>query len=221
MLTLILKDGDHTQTLKLGQDEITIGRSKENTVVISNRKVSRKHAKIERIGATYQLTDLDSGNGTKLNGQKIDFQALKTGDEFKIGDALLTVQSMDDSADRVEVDGPVSEEEGLLTDDTPVSQGATEKVEIGGDELSLKDDDIRIESVEEDLLEEKPAAKPAPKAPPKPAPKPAPKDEIIKLPLGEDEDLLTAKTPAAGTPKAQPAKPSGPAKPAIRFRPKK
>lgn len=112
MLTLILKqgEGDEALTLKLEQDLITFGRSRENTVVIVNRKASRKHAKIERVGATYQLSDLDSGNGTRLNGKKIDFETLAPGHEIAIGDATITVKSIDEEADRIEMD----EEEDLL-----------------------------------------------------------------------------------------------------------
>ena len=80
MLTLILKEGGSPVTLKLEQDAINIGRSKDNEVVVKNIKASRRHARIERIGATYQITDLGSGNGTKVNGKKIDFQALNKGD---------------------------------------------------------------------------------------------------------------------------------------------
>lgn len=118
MLTLILKQGeeDEALTLRLEQDLVTLGRSKENTVVIVNRKASRKHAKIERVGATYQLTDLDSGNGTRLNGKKIDFEAINVGDTIGIGDATLVVKSMDEGPDRVELD----DSEDLLPEPKPV-----------------------------------------------------------------------------------------------------
>ncbi len=226
MLTLILKEGDATQTLKLSQEEITIGRSKENTVVLNNKKVSRKHAKIEQIGASYQVSDLDSGNGTKVNGQKISFpQALTPGDEIKVGDAVLSVKSIDEGDDRIELDDAVSEEEGLLAEETPVSKGATEKVMLD-EELTLKDDDIRIEQVEEDLLNAPtPVPQPAPRAasPAKPAPAKAPvpakppaaarpKDDIIKLPLDEPEPAKPAAPGKASAP--------APAKPGIRFRPR-
>lgn len=158
MLTLILKEGDQPRTLELSQDVITIGRSKQNTISLKNIKASRQHAKIERIGGTYQITDCGSGNGTKVNGEKIDFQTLGAGDEIKIGDATLTLKSIDDGVEGIDPES-----------DTPV--GDDIKIEIQeDDEIKLMDDERETE------LAVKPAPPPhkAAPAPPKPAPAPQP-----------------------------------------------
>lgn len=102
MITLVLKENGAAQTLKLTVDVISVGRAKDNTISIQDKKVSRLHAKIERIGATYQIRDLESGNGTKINGRRVDFQTLSEGDEIRIGDATLTVQSFDEDDDEGE-----------------------------------------------------------------------------------------------------------------------
>ena len=147
MLTLILKEGAAPVTLNLSDDVITLGRSKENNIVLKNIKSSRRHARIERIGATYQITDLGSGNGTKVNGKKIDFHTLEQGDEIKIGDALITLKSIDDSVD---------------ADD--------EKLEIVGEDVANKDTE-RISwseaetEVQAPAVKAKPAARPAPGKP--------------------------------------------------------
>jgi len=52
-------------------DEMTIGRSRENSVVIQDDSVSLKHAKIKRIAGSYFLFDLASDNGTYLNDKKL------------------------------------------------------------------------------------------------------------------------------------------------------
>lgn len=125
MLTLEITQGGKTDTLKLSQDEITLGRSRDNVVVIPDRKSSRKHARIERVGDAYQIFDLESGNGTRVNGSKVDFQALSVGDKIAIGAATMTVKSMDEEEpDRIEI----SEDDGgdLLPDDAPSSQSDTE-----------------------------------------------------------------------------------------------
>ena len=131
MLTLILKEGAGPVTLQLGDDVIAIGRSKDNNIILKNIKASRRHARIERIGATYQITDLGSGNGTKVNGKKIDFQALNKGDEIAIGDARITLKAIDDGPDAMDVD-----EEIKISDDTDDKldlvdepEGETEKIE--------------------------------------------------------------------------------------------
>jgi pSer/pThr/pTyr-binding forkhead associated (FHA) protein len=97
MLTFTLTEDGRSRTLKLSHDEITIGRSRDCVVVVRNIKASRQHAKIERTGGLYQVTDLGSGNGTRVNGEKISFHTLETGDEIKVGDAALKLVSIDDS----------------------------------------------------------------------------------------------------------------------------
>lgn len=174
MLTLILKEGSAPVTLQLEQDVIAIGRSKENQIVLKNIKASRRHARIERIGATYQITDLGSGNGTKVNGKKIDFQALNKGDEIAIGDARITLKAIDDGPDAM--DAP--DEEIKISDDTD-------------DKLDLVDEPEKMEwseaetEVQAPAVQAKPAAKPGLAKPgAKPAPAPAAKPGL-KRPLGK------------------------------------
>jgi len=190
MLNLILKEGASPVTFNLSEDVITIGRSKENNIVLKNIKSSRRHARIERIGATYQITDLGSGNGTKVNGSKIDFHTLKKGDEIKIGDAILTLKSIDDSVD-AEADATDSgdEEEIKIRDDSD-----DEKLEIVGEEVSDRDTEkISWSEAETEVqapsVKAKPAARPLAAKPglSKPAPgKPgaAPAKPLLKKPLG-------------------------------------
>jgi len=117
MITLILSQGKDSRPLHFEQDLITVGRSRESAISIQDRKISRQHAKIERIGATYQITDLDSGNGTRVNGQKVDFQVLNVGDQIKVGDALLDVRAIDEE--------PVgTESEAELLPDVPAAEAS-------------------------------------------------------------------------------------------------
>jgi predicted component of type VI protein secretion system len=116
MLKLTLNQDGESRTFALPHDLITIGRSAQNTITLPDRKVSRKHAKIERVGASYQITDLESGNGTKVNGEKVDFHALAKGDEIKIGDALLTIGGIDDEEPTKLDDNDLK----LAGDETPV-----------------------------------------------------------------------------------------------------
>lgn len=96
MITLILTQDGKSRPLHLEQSPITFGRSKENTVVLLNdKKISRKHAKIEKAGAVWKLSDLDSGNGTKVNGLRVDVHELAIEDQIKIGDAELVVRAIE------------------------------------------------------------------------------------------------------------------------------
>jgi pSer/pThr/pTyr-binding forkhead associated (FHA) protein len=74
MIKLILKLKDtQIEEYALDKDLINIGRAKESDIVIDNIAVSRKHAQIQRKeGGAYVLRDLNSSNGTLLNGVQID-----------------------------------------------------------------------------------------------------------------------------------------------------
>jgi len=186
MLTMTLKEGAAPVTLKLEQDVINIGRAKDNEIVVKNIKASRRHARIERIGATYQITDLGSGNGTKVNGKKIDFQAIKQGDEIAIGDARLTLKAIDDGVDAMDVEDEIK----LEDTDTGLEIADEPKLELSDDR-----DTERLEISEAETEVQAPSVKaksPPPKAAPKPLAKPAP----AKPALGKG----APPPPAAGKP---------------------
>jgi len=76
--------------IALDQDLITIGRSPDNDLVLADSVVSRRHAIMERIKAGWFLRDLDSSNGTDINGQRVsEMRALRNGDEILIGRSRL------------------------------------------------------------------------------------------------------------------------------------
>lgn len=73
--------------VKLTSQETTLGRQSDNAVVIPDISVSRHHVAVRRQGAGYVLADLGSGNGSILNGERIDGEAaLQDGDVFSMGD---------------------------------------------------------------------------------------------------------------------------------------
>ena len=74
MIKLILKLKDtQIDEYTLDKEEIYIGRAKENDIVIDNIAVSRKHAQIQKkAGVGYVIRDLNSSNGTLLDGVQID-----------------------------------------------------------------------------------------------------------------------------------------------------
>ncbi len=78
----------HSRTweVSLG-DEVTIGREAGSAIAIGGRNVSRQHARITRRGRGFLLSDLNSTNGTWVQGQRISTHMLRLGDTFRIGDA--------------------------------------------------------------------------------------------------------------------------------------
>ncbi len=70
--------------------EITIGSSKDNSVVINDNSVSDFHAKIKYFDGAFHLYDLISGTGTYLNGNKLlRPKQLHDWDEIRLGEAVL------------------------------------------------------------------------------------------------------------------------------------
>ena len=64
--------------------ELRIGRGRKNDVVLANRRTSGEHCRIYRIGNSLRIEDLDSTNGTYLNGKQISDETLRDGDIINI-----------------------------------------------------------------------------------------------------------------------------------------
>lgn len=74
---------------RLKNGVMTIGRLSTGDIVLSDPNVSRRHAELHPLGDTYQLVDLGSTNGCKVNGQRIERQVLVDGDELTFGPVTL------------------------------------------------------------------------------------------------------------------------------------
>jgi len=72
-------------TIPLGELEITIGRDAANEVAINDPLVSRRHCAIRHLGGHVQVSDLQSLNGTFVNGMPIREKALEHHDRIKVG----------------------------------------------------------------------------------------------------------------------------------------
>lgn len=71
---------------------VTIGRSPSATIPIDDKTLSREHTQVYGQNGRYYVKDLDSKNGTYLNGQLIrQAEALKHGDRIKVGPATFVV----------------------------------------------------------------------------------------------------------------------------------
>jgi pSer/pThr/pTyr-binding forkhead associated (FHA) protein len=74
---------------------LTIGRRKDNDIVIDNLAVSGHHAKLDSVGEEFVLVDLQSKNGSFVNEQMVSSHWLKNGDVISIGKHLLTFDAGD------------------------------------------------------------------------------------------------------------------------------
>ena len=88
--------------IPLDRAEVTMGRALDADIRINDSRASRLHARIitepdpETGGTRYRLKDLDSTNGTILNGKAIDQALLQDGDKFEVGDQLIRFEMLDE-----------------------------------------------------------------------------------------------------------------------------
>jgi diguanylate cyclase (GGDEF)-like protein len=96
---LVVAGRNNTLTVfTLGPEPITLGREPENELQIDGLEVSRRHSRIEPLPkGGYRIIDLDSKNGTFLNGRQITAMALEYDDLLRLGDAMLVY--IDDETD--------------------------------------------------------------------------------------------------------------------------
>ena len=76
----------------LSGSRVVIGRSREADIVLQDPNISRRHAELRRDEEGWQVVDLGSTNGIKVNGRRVDHQPLSPGDEITIGVTDLTFE---------------------------------------------------------------------------------------------------------------------------------
>src|SRR5215813_1001256 len=81
---------------------VTIGREEGNMLRLNDERVSRFHAKVQLDGGDVILTDLDSTNGTRVNGSPVQIRRLKPGDQVAMGRSVLLFGSHAEIGQRVD-----------------------------------------------------------------------------------------------------------------------
>ena len=89
---IVAREGSVRREVPLTADPITVGRDPKNDIVLDDRRVSRRHAEIRLRLGRYTLYDLQSTNGTFVNGRRIAEIVLSDEDRITIGGAELTVK---------------------------------------------------------------------------------------------------------------------------------
>jgi pSer/pThr/pTyr-binding forkhead associated (FHA) protein len=80
-------------THELLDEAITIGRAPDNTIVVNDPSISTHHAQLLLEGETYRLKDLDSTNGTRVNGKPVTETVLRFDDRIRFGAAEARYES--------------------------------------------------------------------------------------------------------------------------------
>jgi hypothetical protein len=80
---------------------VTIGREEGNSIQLNDERISRYHLKLQEDNDKIVLTDLESTNGTKVNGEDIQVRIVRDGDMIAVGRSLLLVGSRSDIDRRI------------------------------------------------------------------------------------------------------------------------
>ena len=92
-LCLVIKEGsDKNKSFRLTGRRTIIGRDQSCDIVLSDSSISRRHAVLEQRRKLYVIRDLNSTNGTFVNGIRITEKVLKPEDEIKLGTTLCSIR---------------------------------------------------------------------------------------------------------------------------------
>ena len=84
------------------KDSITIGRNDDNNIIIDSLAVSGYHARIDKTGSDFILTDLQSTNGTFINDKKVVSQKLSHGDNISVGKHVILFVATEKGTEEIE-----------------------------------------------------------------------------------------------------------------------
>ncbi|MBN1854465.1 MAG: FHA domain-containing protein [Pirellulales bacterium] len=97
----VLSGADRGRTFHGLQTPMTIGREEGNDIQLNDERISRCHLKIQEDQGKIVLTDLESTNGTKVNGEDIQLRILRFGDVISLGRSVLLYGTREQIAARL------------------------------------------------------------------------------------------------------------------------
>ncbi len=118
LITLRVLDGaDRGRAFEDVATPLTIGREEGNPVQLNDERISRFHLKIQEDDGKIVLTDLQSTNGTKVNGENVQLWMLRPGDVVMVGRTVLVFGSREQIARRLAELRGVDLSEGVEMDE--------------------------------------------------------------------------------------------------------
>ena len=85
----VIRGNDQGSRFELSEGTTSLGRDASNDIQLHDTEVSRRHAQIYASGEVYTVSDLNSSNGTYVNGRPIEAHRLESGDHVQIGRTLM------------------------------------------------------------------------------------------------------------------------------------
>jgi len=150
--------GKEIKVYQLTKPATVVGRDASVDIVIDNLGVSRSHCQFLRRGSAFMLQDMNSSNGTYVNGQRVGEHYLNNGDQVVVGKYVLVYKNEQQTR------AAVAEAEKIVPDSLNTYM-------MDGDKIRQRLEEMR--KAQEGTPQETPAAKSAPGAAPAPAAAPA------------------------------------------------
>ena len=97
----VLHGADRGRVFDRVPTPVTIGREEGNSIQLNDERISRYHLKLQSDNDRIVATDLESTNGTKVNGEEIQVRIVRDGDMISLGRSLLLVGSHEDIDRRI------------------------------------------------------------------------------------------------------------------------
>jgi hypothetical protein len=97
----VLHGHDRGRIFERLQTPVTIGREEGNSIQLNDERISRYHLKLQSDNGKIVATDLESTNGTRINGEEISVRIVRDGDMISLGRSLLLVGSHSDIDRRI------------------------------------------------------------------------------------------------------------------------
>ncbi len=113
----VIQGRDQGTRYRLDEGTVSLGRGTNNSVQLHDTEISREHAELSRRGDVFVIRDLESSNGTFVNGQPVKECELASGDQLQLGRTLLlytgvTEGRFEDLADKINIVARNVEDDG-------------------------------------------------------------------------------------------------------------
>jgi len=96
---IVLAGNEVGKMFKLDNGETVIGRSHRADIRIDDDSISRLHVKLQLDGTSVQIEDLNSSNGTLVNGSRVTTEPLRDGDKIRLGETTILKFTFHDRLD--------------------------------------------------------------------------------------------------------------------------
>jgi two-component system, NtrC family, sensor kinase len=113
----VIRGMDQGNRFEIGEPMIRVGRDVSNNIQLHDTEVSRHHAEIRCLDNAFTILDLNSSNGTYINGQRIKQGSINSGDQLQMGSTLMlftgpSEETGEDLAKAVDIGQPKDQDEG-------------------------------------------------------------------------------------------------------------